>query len=179
MQSSRYAFAAALAASVGMAALPATDLAGCQAFAKTFDNTCRTDSSGNPIAVSDFLNWSSSDVGVMSCAGTIRCPDASGEAEYTTSNPCTWERKLCVSCRQDGSNVLIKVQSNAMPNHCFTSTVNNATPEDTEWEVIWQPDVTNIMNYGSSDFDSSSKTDEILCDLQRTSYTNMNAASDF
>ena len=66
-----------------------------------------------------------------------------------------------------------------MPNHCFTSTVNNATPMNTEWEVVWQPDVTNIMNYSSDDFDSSSKTDDILCDIQRTSYKNMNSASGF
>lgn len=178
MKNTRYTIAASMAASIAMAALPSTDLAGCQDFAKTFDNTCRY-SDGNPAAVSDFLNWSSSDMDTMSCVGKIRCPDASGESTYTSSNPCTWQRALCVSCRQDGSKVLIKVQSNAMPNHCFTSTVNNATPENTEWEVVWQPDVTNIMNYSSDDFDSSSKTDEILCDIQRTSYRNMNSASGF
>ena len=31
------------------------------------------------------------------------------------------------------------------------------------------------MNYTEDDFDTSVKTDEILCDLQRTSSSNMNA----
>ena len=35
------------------------------------------------------------------------------------------------------------------------------------------------MNYTDDDFDTSVKTDEILCDLQRTSSTNMNAFSDY
>lgn len=35
------------------------------------------------------------------------------------------------------------------------------------------------MNYSASDFDSSEKTDEILCDISRTSSSNMNSASDY
>ena len=42
----------ALAAQQARAALPTTDLAGCQAFAATFANTC---SGGN--AISDVSNW--------------------------------------------------------------------------------------------------------------------------
>lgn len=34
-----------------------------------------------------------------------------------------------------------------------------------EWEAIWNADVSNIMNYTASDFDSSTKTDEVLCDI--------------
>ena len=35
------------------------------------------------------------------------------------------------------------------------------------------------MNYTADDFDTSAKTDEILCDLQRTSSSNMNSESDY
>jgi hypothetical protein len=34
-------------------------------------------------------------------------------------------------------------------------------------------DVTGVENYTETDIDSGTKTDELLCDLQRTTYTNM------
>ena len=78
-----------------------------------------------------------------------------------------------------GGVVRIKVQSNAMPNHCINSTVNNAVASENEWEVNFNPDMSSIQNYSTSDFGSSAATDEILCDLQRTAATNMNSASNF
>ena len=79
---------------------------------------------------------------------------------------CVFTRKLCVSCREDADGtVKVKVQSNALPNHCMNSTVNISQPQEVDWEVVWNADVTNYMNYSESDFDSSSKTDELLCDL--------------
>ena len=48
-----------MVASEAFAALPTTDLAGCQAFAKEFDNTCTTDSSGNGQPVSSVSSWPS------------------------------------------------------------------------------------------------------------------------
>jgi len=115
----------------------------------------------------------------MNCAGEMRCPGTSGSATYTIENPCTFTRKLCVSCSDSSGVVKIKVQGNGLPDHCFHSTVNNASASSNEWDVVFNPDVEDIMNYSASDLDSSEKTDEILCDLQRTSSTNMNAASDF
>ena len=55
----------------------------------------------------------------------------------------------------------------------MNSTVNISQPQEVDWEVVWNADVTNYMNYSESDFDSSSKTDELLCDLQRTASSNM------
>ena len=115
----------------------------------------------------------------MSCTGDIRCPGASGSATYTASNPCTFTRKLCVTCYESAGVVKVKVQSNGLPSHCFTSTVNNATAKEVEWETIWNADMKDIMNYPADDFDSSAKTDEILCDIQRTSSRNMHSSSDF
>jgi hypothetical protein len=37
--------------------------------------------------------------------------------------------------------------------------------KENEWEAVWNADVTNIMNYKETDFDTSAKTDKILCDL--------------
>ena len=113
------------------------------------------------------------------------CP-SNGKAEtFTDKNPCTWTRKLCVSCFEDTEGtVKVKVQSNAMPNHCFNgrttgSKINFASPKETEWQVNWNPDVNDIQNYQDRDFDSQAKTSEILCDIQRTSSKNMNEASQY
>jgi len=55
--------------------------------------------------------------------------------------------------------------------------VNNASETLQDWEVVWQPAVKNIENYKATDLNTSAKTDEILCDIQRTTKSNMNAAS--
>ena len=52
-----------------------------------------------------------------------------------------------------------------MPNHCFQATNENPTPNDTDFEVIFNRDVTGMVNYSEDDFSTSSKTDEILCDI--------------
>ena len=61
----------------------------------------------------------------------------------------------------------------------MNSTVNNAKEQLQDWTVTWQPDVSNIKNYKDSDFSTSKKTEEILCDIQRTAKSNMNAASGY
>ena len=52
-----------------------------------------------------------------------------------------------------------------MPNHCFQAINENPTPSDTDFEVIFNRDVTGLTNYSDTDFDTSEKTDEILCDI--------------
>ena len=122
--------AAAILASQAAATVPGNTLAECEAFAATFANTCSSTSS--PVTLASHAG------ATMSCTGSsIRCPNASGAADYTSSNPCTWTRKLCVTCSQSGSDVMIKVQGNGLPNHCINSTVNNAIPFEREWEVVF------------------------------------------
>lgn len=85
-----------------------------------------------------------------------------------------------MTCSDSSGDVRIKVQANNLPNHCVNATVNNAVADENEWDVIWQPDVTNIMNYQASDFDTLSKTSNLMCDLINvTSDANMNAVSDY
>ena len=116
----------------------------------------------------------------MSCTGEMRCPGTSGAVTYTSSNPCTFERKLCVTCDESSSGVVtVTVSGNGMPNHCFFSTVNTAAEMDVSWSATWNSDVSGIMNYTAEDFNTSAKTDELLCDLQRTASSNMNSASNY
>ena len=62
--------------------------------------------------------------------------------------------------------VKIQVNSNGLPNHCFSDkTPNTAQPKELTWTVNWNPDVKGTMNYAESDFDSVEKTTEVLCDL--------------
>lgn len=103
----------------------------------------------------------------------MRCPDANGADDYDENGPCTFTRKLCVTCAENAGTVYITVQSNGLPNHCFTSTVNNPTSMEREWSVVFNADVTDVQNYTETDFDTSAKADELLCDLQRTSSSNM------
>ena len=80
---------------------------------------------------------------------------------------------MCVTCYASGSHAMIRVQSNGLPNHCVNSTVNNGTDQNQDFEVRFQPPVDGTENYTDTDVDTSAKTDEILCDLQRTNETNM------
>ena len=43
--------------------------------------------------------------------------------------------------------------------------MNNSVAKEVEWEANWNVDMKDIMNYTADDFDSSAKTDEILCDI--------------
>ena len=158
-----------------MAAIPGRTLADCNNFASLFDNTCPS-VNGAP----QEMDLASSASGVtVSCTGQMRCPGTSGAATYTSSNPCTFVRKLCVSCFEDAGTVKILVQSNGLPNHCFFSTVNVSVATEHEWQVAFNSDVSSVENYTASDFDTSAKTDEILCDIQRTSSANMLSSSSY
>ena len=57
--------------------------------------------------------------------------------------------------------------------------MNNAVAKDSEWEVRFQPPVDGVLNYAANTIETSAKTDELLCDIQRTSKDNMLPVSDF
>lgn len=174
-----YALALALAITQVQAALPGTDLASCQAFAATFDNTC-----------SDFDTYDlASDAGeVVSCISrelsdgtlqSIHCPDGQ-DTTFTADAPCEWTRKLCVGCYENADGeVMVKVSSNGLPSHCINSIVNNPVAMEHDWIVRWQPAVEGTNNYEASDFASVTQATEILCDINRTQSTNMAASSQY
>lgn len=69
-----------------------------------------------------------------------------------------------------------------MPNKCWQTSTSNPNVGDyltIDWTVTWNADMTDIMNYSSSDFSSSDDSDTILCDITRTDESNMNDAIDF
>jgi len=84
-----------------------------------------------------------------------------------------------MSCEEVSGVVYIRAQTNGLPNHCFHSTFNTATDIENEWTVVFNADMTGIMNYSDADFDTSAETDEKLCDLQRTASANMHSSVDF
>ncbi|CDW88065.1 UNKNOWN [Stylonychia lemnae] len=63
---------------------------------------------------------------VVQCKGMTLCPDGS-------SPPCSWKRKIVTGCLNDdtnsqgrdlqslGGNAQLRIQTNSLPNHCFTS----------------------------------------------------------
>lgn len=66
-----------------------------------------------------------------------------------------------------------------MPNHCFYSTVNFGVASESEFTVAFNADMSDVMNYSESQLNTAEKTDEILCDIQRTNESNMHQSSDY
>ena len=99
--------ALALTSTFVSAAVPSgSTLSECNTFANLFSNTC-TVTSGVPEVLSSLSGHAGTD---MNCAGEMRCPGTTSSATYTTSNYCTFARKLCVSCSEDSAGVVkIKV----------------------------------------------------------------------
>ena len=133
----KFAIFAAAFADLAKGKIPDGSLSSCEEVAATFDNTC---TGGSPL--SSLANHAGKEV---SCTGNdMRCPGGDGAANYSSSNPCTSSRKLCVTCSESNGVVKVKVQSNGLPNHCINSTVNNAIEMENEWEVVWNSDVNGI-----------------------------------
>ena len=94
------------------------------------------------------------------------CPDGSGSSYYTDDAPCTFTRKLCVTCKTKSDGlVYIRFQGNTYPNHCFQAINANPTESTVDWEVVFNRDVTAEENYSSSDIASEAAVSELLCDI--------------
>ena len=100
-------------------------LADCESVASQFDNTCA--STSTPI---DF---------------------ASHVGEAVTCTDSTWNRKLCVTCSEQGEHVYIRVQSNSLPNHCIYSSSNSPVETETDWKVQFNQNVTGQAYYPDSE----------------------------
>ena len=97
-------------------------LASCQDFASKFQNTCS--SAGSLASMnSAAVTCSSSNTGA--CAGT------------TSGSNCTWNRKLCVTCRDDSGTVKIRVETNGLPSHCYKSPNTAPLEQTVDFEVNW------------------------------------------
>ena len=99
-------------------------LADCKQVAALFDNTCDV-TANTPFTFSTHIG------STVSCTGTMRCPNGTTKTTYTAASPCTWQRKLCVTCTADSTGkVKIRVQTNGLPNHCFDGGMTNAVGVD-------------------------------------------------
>jgi hypothetical protein len=78
-----------------------TTLADCQSMASQFANTCST--YPNPLN-----NLSANQGELMSCTGKNMCPGKTGQKTYTTSDPCEYYRKTCVTCSENSDGVYIR-----------------------------------------------------------------------
>ena len=87
---------------VGVTGITASQ-ADCEAVAALFDSTCPGTTKDD--AISDMSAHAGED---LNCEGQMMCPDGSGSSLYTNANPCTFTRKLCVTCKtkMDGSVVM-------------------------------------------------------------------------
>ena len=99
-------------------------LSDCTNFANLFDNTC---TSGSTFSGSRG-GWAA-EVLTCSISGSLQ----SGQpttfrkvGDGTQSTSANHRQKMCVSCRDDGGTIKIKVQSNTYPSHCYgTSNIPN------------------------------------------------------
>mmetsp|Transcript_107713 Transcript_107713/g.246699 ORF Transcript_107713/g.246699 Transcript_107713/m.246699 type:complete len:402 (+) Transcript_107713:502-1707(+) len=128
-------------------------LAKCLEVAAVFQNTCTEAPNGPAASVSGMTGeqYSCSNVGM--CAGT-----ASG----TT---CTWTRRLCVSCVESGGVVRIRLQTNGLPGHCYSSPVITPAELDVDFSAIFSPALDPSDPKEAPD--SQVAVDSLLCDIQR------------
>ena len=61
-----------------------------------------------------------------------------------------------------------------MPNHCFNAKLNNPSSQDIDWSVKFDRDVKgDAFMMKKKEINSMGKSSKLLCDLQRTSSSNM------
>jgi hypothetical protein len=131
-------------------------LAECKAIASKFKNTCSE-------APDSSASWSDFDSETISCTQST-CPDSTTAGSPTQS--CSWSRKLCVSCYESGSDVYIQVQTNGLPDHCY-STPNTVYSWTFDFTVKYNVDISSES--ASSTFSSQSTFDTAVCTVSKDS----------
>ena len=103
------------------------------------------------------------------CANKPKCFPG-GTKSGTT---CTWQRKLCVTCRTDNNGITkIRVQTNNLPNHCVQSVLVDAVNFD--YEVIFNPNQSYGVTGYKHTFTTQNQINKAVCPIVK-GYT----ASDF
>jgi hypothetical protein len=104
-------------------------LKDCKAVAAEFRNTCAHGDYDTPAAIG--LVGMNSETVV--CENSNRCIAAG----VKIGSACTWERKLCVTCRDDDGVTKVRVQSNNLPDHCVSPGNNLPKAKNFDYEVIF------------------------------------------
>lgn len=145
-------------------------LTDCQAVALAFSNTCAGAPSTAATSVSTMTGATVNCTGQLSCVGT-----------RGAGGTCAWSRKLCVTCRSDNGVTKIRVQTNALPDHCYQTPSTTTAAQNIDFEVIFNQDVTTssgvpVARSGVSPNDQTSVTN-MLCGDPNSINTNSDAAS--
>lgn len=126
-------------------------LESCQSFANIFWTTCGV--SEDPPSLADML------YAEMTCTGVGKCGSTS--TYDSSTDECTWQRKLCVTCTETRSQVYIRVQTNGMPMHCYVSSRKAPEEIDLDFEVAWQWDAGSEIY---EQVNTQSQQNNLLCD---------------
>ena len=79
----------------------------------------------------------------MTCSNCGTAPESGSSSGYYTFNnqECTYNRKLCVYCAEESSNVYIYAMSNGLPNHCYVSPRQAPVDLDFDIKVRWMKSI--------------------------------------
>jgi len=109
-------------------------LADCKAVAAKFRNTCVHDDYSKPATTVAGMASEKFD-----CPEKYKCiPGGTLGADNST---CSWERRLCITCRRHGRVTKIRIQTNNLPDHCVKSTGVKA--QNFDYEVPFNPKKTH------------------------------------
>lgn len=146
----------------------------CLHFVSLWDNTCQS----GPVDNSQILSQTGSNVSTLTCSGDESWCAGSAQTDPQESS-CTHKSYMCLACLTYNGEVKIRVQSNNMPNTCWQTNPNSPNVADyvnVDFRVTWNADMTRVLNYLDSDFATPADVDTVLCDLQRTSSSNMHSS---
>ena len=108
----------------------------CIDVARLFSNQCGDDATNGPTATAAVSFTATS---VRTCSNTGACNTGDVKIQGSVSS-CKSGQQLCVSCRDDGGTVKIRVQSNGLPGTCFYST-QDLNSANYDYEVEFNPAV--------------------------------------
>lgn len=130
-------------------------MASCESFASNFENTCTEAGplSSMPSASVTCQNYTN--------YGTYMSNKCAGTVSGTDDENCTWERKLCVTCRNDGGSIKIRVQTNGLPSHCYRSPNTAPVAQTVDFEVKW---LSTAPQNGASNPSNQKGLNSLLCD---------------
>lgn len=94
-------------------------------------------------------------------SATVSCENVGACAGTESGSTCSWERKLCVTCRDDGGVIKIRVETNGLPSHCYASPQTAPVSLTMDYEVEWMSTAVDNPYSQAQDQDA---LNALLCD---------------
>ena len=159
-------------------------LTDCETFASEFGATCGGTWTDD-YAYDDNTDWASSVLGQSFTCDTpvlnqyMNCPDDTGQSES-----CNLTRKNCITCYRDsGQQVWLRVQSNAIPNHCYGNKEGfdqNPQSAQISFDVHWNKSVLNkAKTYDKTHFATTEDITSLICNTSTTTVANIPSDLEF